>query len=252
MNSNKNSNRNLGNNTIKCLQINLQRGRTSTAHLNQFIIDNNYDVIFTQEPYVLKRNVCGFPINYKIYYRESDIIKTAIVVVNPKIQVLFIESLSTEFLTIVKLEFKNKIIYGFSLYCSPFQSIEFQLNYVKNAIETLKPENLIISLDSNAKSKIWYNNRDDSRGNAVVEFMCELNLFLLNNNINTPSYHTIRGESYIDLTLINNSLINYINDWQVLKTISMSDHRYIQFYISDETQNIIYKNTRKYITSEEN
>jgi hypothetical protein len=32
----------------------------------------------------------------------------------------------------------------------------------------------------------------------------------------------------------------------------MSDHRYIHFNISDETQNIIYKNTRKYIISEEN
>jgi hypothetical protein len=110
--------------------------------------------VFIQEPYVLKSKVCGLPINYRTYYKELDSIKTAIVVVNPKIQVLFIESLSEQFLTIIKLKFKRKVFYGYSLYCSPFQSIENELSYVKRTLEILKPTNLIICVDSNAKSSL--------------------------------------------------------------------------------------------------
>ncbi len=39
---------------IKCLQINLQRSKSATANLKQYIIDNNYDIVFIQEPYVIK------------------------------------------------------------------------------------------------------------------------------------------------------------------------------------------------------
>jgi hypothetical protein len=154
-------------------------------------------------------------------------------------------------MTIVKLEFKNKFIYGISLYCSPFQSIEIELYHLKETINAIKPENYIICMDSNARSKVWFDKRDDKRGNILLEFISEQNLYLLNDNINTPTYYTTSGDSYIDLTLVNNNLINYTNDWKVLECVSMSDHRFIDFVLSDELPNIKYKTTRKYFVAED-
>ncbi len=113
---------------IKCLQINLQRSKSATANLKQYIIDNNYDIVFIQEPYVIKSKVSGFPLNYRLFYKESEAIKTAVIVINPRITVIFIGSLSNQFSTLVRLEFKDKTVFGISLYCSPLQSkIQFNL-----------------------------------------------------------------------------------------------------------------------------
>jgi hypothetical protein len=175
------------------------------------------------------------------------VIKTTIIITNHKIQAIFISSLSNEFSTKVQLNFKTKIIYGFSLYCSPLQQVEYELNHIKNSIDLLKPQFSIISMDSNAKSKLWFSKSDDRRGELITEFISEMNFILLNDNEITPTFFTTRGESFIDLTLISENLTNAIKNWEVLETNSMSDHRYIVFDINEKTEEINYKNTRKYI-----
>jgi hypothetical protein len=152
----------------------------------------------------------------------------------------------------VRFEFKDKAVFGISLYCSPLQSIESELNYIKNSIQSLKPKNLLIFIDSNAESKVWYNIKDDERGNKLIEFLSELNLVILNDNPNVSSYYTTRGQSFIDLTIINDNSSRIINRWKVCEDESLSDHRFIEFYITDETQHIHYKNTKKYIINDNN
>jgi hypothetical protein len=78
-------------NNIKCIQINLQKSKTSTANLCKTIDDNNIDICVVQEPYVILGKVVGFPLNYKILYcQNSDQPKSAIIIVNKSIQTVFI------------------------------------------------------------------------------------------------------------------------------------------------------------------
>jgi hypothetical protein len=49
---------------IKCVQINIQRSKSATAHLTQHIEEHDIDIAIIQEPYVVKQKVCGFPIRY--------------------------------------------------------------------------------------------------------------------------------------------------------------------------------------------
>jgi hypothetical protein len=240
---------------FNCLQINLQRSRTATIQLNKTIEEKQCDIVFIQEPYVIKSKVCGFSLRHKLYYKSSNVIKTAILVINPKIQCLFIESLSNHFLTIVKLEFESKIFYGFSLYCSPFESIESELIEVNNALKILKPKNLIICMDSNAKSKVWFNKSDNNRGQLLIDFINQNNLFIINNNDNLQltTYFTTRGVSNIDLTIIDINSTQFVNNWRICDDHdSMSDHRYLEFKICQSPQTIKYKNTKKYIIRDEN
>ncbi len=238
---------------IKCLQINLQRSRSATAALNQFIIEKCYDIVFIQEPHVIESKVCGFPTNYKVLFNNKVLRpKTAIIIVNQRMQYLFIRTFSNTFATFVNLQLKTQLITIVSLYCSPLEDLSQELNYVTNTINTLKSKNIIIGMDSNSKNRIWFSDRNDSRGNIVIEFVSENNLFIINNNQELSTYHTIRGNSFIDLTVTNLTASNYVTDWQVLETDSVSDHRYIQFKINDEPPQIAYKNTIKYVTSDAN
>jgi hypothetical protein len=57
------------------------------------------------------------------------------------------------------------------MYCSPFSDINEELNHIQNSLNALKPENLIIAMDSNAHSRVWFSDRDDNRGNTLNDFI---------------------------------------------------------------------------------
>jgi hypothetical protein len=81
------------NQVLNCVQINLQRSKNSTAILSKYIIDNKIDIVFIQEPYVIKNKVCGFPLNYRIFHTISgDKPKSAIVFTNYQIQVIHLQT----------------------------------------------------------------------------------------------------------------------------------------------------------------
>ncbi len=238
---------------IKCLQINLQRCKAATAHLMKYIENKNIDILLIQEPYFAKGKVCGFSSKYRIYYCESaERAKTAIIVINDLLQVVYIKTFIKDYLTVISVKFRNKLYYMFSLYCSPEQDLNRELQFLKSALIALKPQNVVISIDSNAKSRVWFSNCDDFRGELINDFIAENNFILLNNNENTPTFYTTRGESYIDLTLINANSAPYVHNWKVLEIDSISDHRYIVFDINDQIPEIKFKSTVKYNTSKAN
>jgi ribonuclease HI len=243
-------NRNLN---IKCLQINLQRNKRATDHLDEYIAEKTIDIVLIQEPYTIKGKLCGFKSKYKLFYAQNCVRpKAAILVANNKLLPTSITTYINEYSTVILLELKSKTFAFISLYCSPFENIELELRHTQNIINVLKPQNLIISIDSNAHSRVWFSNTDDNRGNILNEFIAQNNLIMLNNNVNTPTYYTPEAESFIDLTLTNLAATPLINQWQVLKTETLSDHRYICFNINDECREIKFKSTVKYSTNNAN
>jgi hypothetical protein len=55
----------------------------------------------------------------------------------------------------------------------------------------------------------------------------------MNNAIDIPTFETIRGRSWIDLTLGNNKLAQNIRRWTCGEEESCSDHKLIFFDIED-------------------
>jgi hypothetical protein len=165
---------------IKCLQINLQRCKAATAHLMKYIENKNIDILLIQEPYFAKGKVCDFSSKYRIYYCESvERAKTAIIVINDLLQVVYIKTFIKDYLTVISVKFRNKLYYMFSLYCSPEQDLNRELQFLKSALIALKPQNVVISIDSNAKSRVWFSNSDDFRGELINDFIAENNLMLI-------------------------------------------------------------------------
>jgi hypothetical protein len=234
---------------IKFLQINLQRSKTATAHLNRVITERKIDIVLVQEPYHIGNKVCGFPINYKVFQHENELIpKAAVIIINPTLNAIKILNHTINYMVTINLQLEGKIYSIVSMYCSPLNDMTQEITFLSNALHFLKPQYLIIGVDSNAKSRVWFNNRDDNRGNILNEFVCEQNFIILNDNKFFPTFHNTRGESFIDLTITNINASLLINSWQVLEEDSLSDHRFIQFELKENIQEINFKNTRRFLT----
>lgn len=93
---------------------------------------------------------------------------------------------------------------------------------------------LLIGGDFNAKSKDWGSAINNKRGYLMKEWMAEHNLYLLNDG-STPTF--LRGiqESFIDLTMCSEQIVEHVVSWKVREDQeSNSDHRFITFQYANE------------------
>jgi hypothetical protein len=235
---------NINNNRLNCSQINLQRSKNATTNLLKYIEDNRIDLVIIQEPYTIKNKVCGLPMRAKVFYDQiCNRPKTAVFVPNRDLQIVFIQSFSNAFLTTVNIELLQKSVIVFGLYLSPLEDIRIGLDFLQTAINTLKPTYYIICADSNAHSHVWFDSHNDERGDILLDFISKNNNLIVNNNETSPMFESKNGKSSIDITLTSIALNNYINQWFIDESESLSDHKYIRFNISGQIKPLLQKNT---------
>ncbi|XP_035208330.1 uncharacterized protein LOC118183037 [Stegodyphus dumicola] len=95
----------------------------------------------------------------------------------------------------------------------------------------------LLAGDFNAHSKVWYYPSTDARGRTIEDFMASNDLTLHNTEDSPPTYETVHGRGWPDLTLTSASLAPFIQQWTVQDLPSNSDHLYI-------TYNICHPHTR--------
>ncbi|KAH9528758.1 hypothetical protein DERF_002674 [Dermatophagoides farinae] len=124
-----------------------------------------------------------------------------------------------------------------SVYSEPNGNINNTINCVINTTNYANNNKCIIAGDFNAKSIYWGEPTSDERGHEIMLTIVQCNLHILNEG-NRPTFDTVRGQrrltSCIDLTLVNNNLIDQINNWHIHDEIHLSDHRPITFTITDQ------------------
>jgi exonuclease III len=237
--------------TIECLQINLQKSKSSTPALIKYIEDNSIDIVLFQEPYHQKEKIIGFSLKYNILYKITrQHPKTGIAITNKDINTINMTSMATNDLSIAVINAQNRQILLMSSYCSPNESLDSKLNNIQKVLNESEIKNIVICMDSNSHSKVWYDRHDDNRGDQINEFLAQNNLILLNNNENKPTFESNVGQSSIDLTIISPEMIGLITDWDVLDEETTSDHKYISFKLNEKFEKTKYKSTLKYITKD--
>ena len=93
---------------------------------------------------------------------------------------------------------------------------------------------ILIAVESNSRSKTWHDNKTNSRGRNLEEFLASRHLYLINKESERPTFFSNRRPSNIDLTIANNNLIAGINEWRVINEEIISDHNYLQYKIRKE------------------
>jgi hypothetical protein len=86
----------------------------------------------------------------------------------------------------------------------------------------------LISMDSNARNKLWGSKITDKKGKELEDFILHQNL----NILNTPKenmHYIPRYTAMVDVTIGEDKV--KVENWKYLIVESLSDHPYIQFQL---------------------
>jgi ribonuclease HI len=237
--------------SLKFAQLNLQRSLKATVNLINFVQRKQIDVLILQEPYTINKKVAGFPIAFQTLQVTNQTVKAAIIILNREIDFIQLSSYSTSEAIYAEFCFQGFNFHVASLYFQPSAPIEEDIQILDTFIKRMKPKNLIIGVDSNARSPTWFDILNE-RGSQLDLFIASMDLVILNDD--SPTFHTSRGESNVDLTLHSLTLVGKVINWKVeTEEESASDHLIITFELQRERhQNEEEIDTFKYCTKKAN
>jgi hypothetical protein len=175
------------------------------------------------------------------------------VLVNKKVDLLLLSQLSEEDIVAVEITQGNLKFIAFSIYPDVDNEISTDLNKPENILRFAKGRGLLVAMDRNARSKTWHDVLTNRRGRQLEEFLICNRLHKANEDSELTTFESNRGNSNIDLTTVDSTIVNIISQWQCNEQESFSDQRFITFCIEkhkDVTNEYNYHGV-KYITSEE-
>ena len=111
------------------------------------------------------------------------------------------------------ISYKGLNFYGASLYFAIDRDIERDIGKVGDIIELTREKVLILSINTNSRSKLRHDTYTNQRGKTLEEFIVISDLLLINEALGIPTFETIRRRSWIDLTLCNNILAQNTRKW---------------------------------------
>ena len=241
-------------NSLKCLQINLQHSRVATANLLKIMEEENTDIACIQEPYMVGNKIGGIPLSLMVLTIGARKKRAAIVINNKNIDTLLITQLSDEDVTVMETRVGSATLVIASMYFDIKRSIEIDLNKMQAIITYAKEMGIIFAIDSNARSTTWHDILTNKRGKVMEEFIISRHLHIANEESHYTTFQTCRGASNIDLTVINNTALKILQDWNIYDQESCSDHNIIQFEIRKEKPQVEENNNSgiKYIVNKAN
>ncbi|GBM79728.1 hypothetical protein AVEN_51400-1 [Araneus ventricosus] len=84
------------------------------------------------------------------------------------------------------------------------------------------------------RHELWgpeiHNHRISDQAAPLVSFILKYDLIIWNDKDSEPTFETVNGESWIDITMSSANLANKKMNWQVIKN-NFSDHNYLVFNV---------------------
>lgn len=249
-------------NVIKVIQLNMARSQAVNDQALVYCQRENIDIMLVQEPYTRYGKMPPFEsAPYRVMLKEGTRVGgrqsittwSAIVVLNPDIEILFLNHLSSMHCAVASARYPggaNMIL--ISSYFQFRQATEKFTQELERIIRTLEPhDNLVIGADVNAFSTRWGSRITDHRGIVVEDFIDYHDLRLVNTTDHGPTYVGPRGSTNIDVTLTKEYDIELVT-WRLVKGETMSDHHMIRFDIETERPNITQTTMRRFNTKKAN
>jgi hypothetical protein len=93
------------------------------------------------------------------------------------------------------------------MYLDINEQLDRDFEKIGRIITFAKGAKILLDMDSNARSTSWHDILTNTRGRALEEYISSKNLYIINETSTKTTFHTRRGSSNIDLTIINNLLV---------------------------------------------
>lgn len=229
--------------SLRFIQVNCGKSYVEMTVLGGRMSESNASVALVQEPSVLYGEVRGLPSGYRCFTSKviSDGIGvSAIVVGDCGLDVLVIDKCTNEYGVCALIEGAIGRIYVASMYCRFGADLEPYLRYMDDLLETSGNVPLILGMDANAVSPLWFSKGlDRSRGHTnevngrlLEEWVLEKNMNVLNEPSEWYTFSGPNGSSDIDVTLTNEAGLRFDYEWSVCPDYSVSDHNHICVKVS--------------------
>ena len=209
---------------LNCAQVNLRKSSLATS-LFSHELASQACIGLVSEPYTAFNKVVGKPLEYQVYpelrldqppraalYIPRNVKNVGVAhLSNPDCQVaLIFVQVCTILVASVYLDINDDPVPGW-------------LTDIVNFADS-KQYGILLAIDSNSHSTL-FGPSDNSRGRLFERFILESSLWVENRGI-TPTFQTIRAESFIDVTLTKSIRVN---NWRVSTEYNASDHNTILF-----------------------
>lgn len=161
---------------VNVVQYNCQRAYAVMCDLGEMMRERRVSVALLQEPYERHGRVVGLPINMDVIVCESGTVKAAVVVNDSRLDVMCVRECTNKLGVSVWLKGDFGEMYVVSMYCQYGKCIEPYLAYMDRVCETAGRKRLLIGMDANAVSPLWYSKgggsrESEARGRVIEEWM---------------------------------------------------------------------------------
>ena len=202
----------------------------------KYINDNNIDICLMQEPYVTTSGYIECFPRRQMHHKptRSAAIRSAVVVsATCSFRIEKINDPLSDHFAAIRIITSKATIYLVSIYSTPENLNLLQQNLAKarrviNAAASTRSPVILVG-DFNARHSDWqqpYN----PHGGELSDWIHMNNIQLLNDT-SVMTYHGERGESLVDLTLVNSAAHHRITNWRIDDTFIDSDHKIQRFEV---------------------
>jgi hypothetical protein len=137
--------------------------------------------------------------------------RAAVVVANKKIDAILTDQLSDEDTVVIEITHGNMKFIATSIYLEIKNEISEDLHKIENIQWLAKGRGLLVTMDSNVRSKTWHDVTTNRRGRMLEEFLISNRLHILNEDSGLTTFESTRGTSNIDLTIAVSTMVKLIH-----------------------------------------
>ncbi|KAK2577563.1 hypothetical protein KPH14_012910, partial [Odynerus spinipes] len=152
---------------------------------------------------------------------------------NPSIDVICVSECTNDYGVCVWLKGDFGELFVVSMYCQYGKDIEPYLRYLERVRECVNGKRVIIGMDANAVSPLWYSKgggrgrENELRGEILEEWIVVNDMVVLNEPNKFYTFSGPNGESDIDVTMVNEACMDCLFEWEIKCDWGISDHNVI-------------------------
>lgn len=229
------------------VQLNSQMTSAVMSDLSLVLMSERVNFALLQELYVPKERVCGLLSTWRVYVCGRVTAKAAVVVCDESVEAFCVNECTEECGVCVWLRGIFGEMFVASMYCRHVYDIRPYLAYMDRVRECVKGERMIIGMDANAASPLWFSKdggrsrENEMRGRILEEWLVATGITLLNEPSEFYTFSEVRGQSDVDVTLVQGNMAGCLYKWEVKSEWYLSGHNTILIQMMYESANKVRK-----------
>ena len=220
---------------LPCCQINLHHCRAASHVLAAEVQGLQSFAIMIQEPWVVHHKIKGLPNQWNLFWDQSAEIPRACIATPLKLPCVKLSQFDSRDSVAIQIEGKQgqpSFVLA-SLYMAHGDALPPPVLVELSEFCRIGGMGLLVGCDANAHHTSWGSRNINSRGDELLEFLAVANLQWCNLG-NKPTFRVANRSEVLDLTLVNQAMVNRVEDWHVSDNPSLSDHAYVRFKVTHD------------------